>query len=95
MIFSWRWNHTPFDEATSNGHKDVADLLLEGIRYWEDDEERKIKEEFDSNDDEFVTNDNSITSDAEPTPCEISNIISNLQFSVGNVKLDKYMFSYM
>ena len=85
VIFSWRWNHTPFDEATSNGHKDVADLLLEGIRYWEDDEERKIKEEFDSNDDEFVTNDNSITSDAEPTPCEISNIISNLQFSVGNV----------
>ena len=70
-------------------------MLLEGIRYWEDDEERKIKEEFDSNDDEFVTNDNSITSDAEPTPCEISNIISNLQFSVGNVKLDRYMFLHI
>ena len=82
MIFSWRWNHTPFDEATSNGHKDVADLLLEGIRHWEDDEERKIKEEFDSSDEEFVTNENSIASNAEPSPSEISNVISSFQFPV-------------
>ena len=86
MIFFWRWNHTPFDEATSNGHKDVADLLLEGIRHWEDDEERKIKEEFDSNDEEFVTNENSIASDVEPSPCEISNIIKAFQFPVRNMQ---------
>ena len=54
-------------------------MLLEGIRHWEDEEEKKIKEEFDSNDDEFVTNENSIASDAEPTSCEISNKISFLQ----------------
>ena len=69
-----RWNHTPFDEATTNGHKKCADLLLEGIRHWEDEEERKLKEEFDSNDDEFVTHENSIISgDGEPASCEISN----------------------
>ena len=49
-------------------------MLLEGIRHWEDEEERKLKEEFDSNDDEFVTHENSIISgDGEPASCEISN----------------------
>ena len=72
-FFCCRWNHTPHDEAMSNGHKKVAELLLEGIRQWDDEEERKIKEEFVSEDDEFVTNENSIASgDAEPPLSEIS-----------------------
>ena len=73
LLFRFRWNHTPHDEAISNGHKKVAELLLEGIRQWDDEEERKIKEEFVSEDDEFVTNENSIASgDAEPPLSEIS-----------------------
>ena len=87
--FHLRWNHTPHDEAMSNGHKKVAELLLEGIRQWEDEEERKIKEEFDSNDDEFVTNENSVASgDAEPPLSEISKKI--ISFSTANYHLTRF-----
>ena len=40
MTFSFyvRWNHTPFDESSANGYKEIADMVSEAIRHWEEDE---------------------------------------------------------
>ena len=70
-----RWNHTPFDEASSNGHKDIAELLLEGIRQWEEDE---LKVDFESDEDDIAASDHAICSNVVTQPL---NDISNINLS--------------
>jgi hypothetical protein len=73
----FRWNHTPFDEASASGFKDIADLLSEGIRRWEEEE---IKDEFESaNEDDALSNECNATYSCgveQPSKDPISNKIN-------------------
>ena len=64
------------DEAIANGYKDIADLLSEGIRRWEEEE---VKDEFESaNEDDFLSNECNATSSCgleQPLKDPISNKI--------------------
>ena len=65
----------PLDEAISNGHISVADLLIEGIRQWEADE---TEDELETNDEECIDNDHVICSGVDLSSNAISKINSQL-----------------
>ena len=72
FYFYVRWNHTPFDESSANGYKEIAEMVSEAIRHWEEDE---IKNEGETVDQEYGTFEHAACLGSETAPNDIRNNI--------------------
>ena len=65
---------TQFKTTDANGYKEIADMVSEAIRHWEEDE---IKNEGEAVDQEYGTFDQAACLGAESAPNDIRNNISS------------------